>query len=272
MPNWVTNKLYLKHAEDAKYVLRKDSEVYNDEGMTVDFNILVPYPAELDITGGYTKPADEPDDVDINIPIGKMSMSKYVDKCVAAGFSAYAAEYEYKTQKFGSPGWYSWCVDHWGTKWNAHNVDKADASDVIIFDTAWGYPDKWCEELAKHADFTLLYADEDTGSNCGWITCEGGKVTAFWDTDEVRRRAHTDHFAQACAMSLYVHGWLYDYTDSDARDNLIISYGLDDIEYLKESKFARTLLKAYDNLPQLLTLILPDWLQEEEDLDRYARK
>ena len=51
MPNWVTNKLYLKHAEDAKYVLREDAEAYNDERMTVDFNILVPYPAELDITG-----------------------------------------------------------------------------------------------------------------------------------------------------------------------------------------------------------------------------
>lgn len=272
MPNWVTNKLYLKHAEDARFVLRPDDRVYNDERMTVDFNILVPYPAELDITGGYTKPADEPDDVDINIPIGKMSMSKYVDKCVAAGFSAYAAECEYKTQKFGSPGWYSWCIDHWGTKWNAHNVDKADAFDVIIFDTAWGYPDKWCAELAKHADFTLLYADEDTGSNCGWCTFMGGDCVASWDTDQAKRESSLDHADKAVAMSLYVQGWLYDYTDEDARDNFIMSYELDDLEYLKESVHARRLVRVYDKLPELLLPILPQWLIEEEDIENYARK
>ena len=271
MANWVTNQLYLKHAEDARFVLRDDPDAYNDERKAVDFNILVPFPTEIEVTGGYTKPGDEPAEVDINIPVDDLSLSSYVDKCIAAGFSAFAAEREYKLQKFGASGWYDWRISHWGTKWNAHNVEKADAEDVIIFQTAWAYPDRWAEELAKHADFTLVYGDEDTGTNCGWVTYEGGQLVAHWDTDEIRRRACESHYMQALAMSLYAKGWLYAYKDEDARDNFLVTYELDDSQYLAESVYARRLVEAYDRLPELLMLILPEWLQEREDLEYYAR-
>ena len=269
MPNWVTNKLYLKHAEDARFVLRTADDAPNDQGMTVDFNILLPMPADLDITCGYNPAIPEED---INIPIGRLSQKKYVDKCVAAGFNAWNAEREYNQQKYGATTWYDWCVSNWGTKWNACDVEKADAGDVIIFNTAWGMPEGWVNELAKHADFTILYADEATGSNCGWCTFMGGECVASWDTDYARRESSSEHADKAVAMSLYVRGWLYDYTDEDARDNFIMSYGLDDLDWLKESVYARRLVRVYDKLPELLLQILPQWLIDEEDIESYARK
>lgn len=270
MPNWVTNRLYLKHAEDARFVLRHDDNVYNDDQLTVDFNILLPMPKDLDeLAANYEKIVEEED---INITVGNLSKSKYIDKCIAAGFKPYNAELAYNLQKYGHTNWYDWCCDKWGTKWNAHTVEKADAEDVIIFDTAWATPIGWIEELAKHADFTILYADEDTGANCGWFIYEGGECIAKWDTDEAKRNACRDHADQAVAMSLYVRGWLYDYLDEDARANFIQSYELDDLEYLNSSSFARRLVRVYDKLPQMLLTILPKWLIEEDDIEGYVRQ
>lgn len=216
MPNWVTNQLYLKNSSDAKYVLRPDEEAYNDERMSVDFNILVPRTDSVDS--------------------------------------------------------YAWSVENWGTKWNAKETEKADATDVIIFKTPWSYPDKWAEALAKFADFTLVYSEENVGSNCGWITYSGGEVVAEWFTDAIRRAESFKHYVDACAMSLYGQGYLYDYDSEDARANFICTFELDDMQHVSESSSAQALIEAYDNLPKLLTEILPPWLAEEEDLKYYARR
>lgn len=39
----------------------------------------------------------------------------------------------------GSSYWKDWCVEHWGTKWNAVNVDidHTDQATVVSFDSAW---------------------------------------------------------------------------------------------------------------------------------------
>ncbi len=46
----------------------------------------------------------------------------------------------------GTPFWYNWRVENWGTKWNAYDVDEVGRSDgpypsvKFKFDTAWAPP------------------------------------------------------------------------------------------------------------------------------------
>ena len=35
----------------------------------------------------------------------------------------------------GATSWYHWCIDNWGTKWNACESSKA-SENIIVFDTA----------------------------------------------------------------------------------------------------------------------------------------
>lgn len=47
--------------------------------------------------------------------------------------------------------WYSWSVDHWGTKWDVSEVDvtREGSSVFISFSTAWSpVSDEWLEALA----------------------------------------------------------------------------------------------------------------------------
>ena len=41
----------------------------------------------------------------------------------------------------GYANWYSWAIDHWGTKWGAYSFAvEADEPLTIRFDTAWSFP------------------------------------------------------------------------------------------------------------------------------------
>jgi len=53
--------------------------------------------------------------------------------------------------KYGHESWYEWCVDHWGTKWDAiesevrHETDRA----TVHFHTAWGPPLRALDHIAN---------------------------------------------------------------------------------------------------------------------------
>ena len=66
--------------------------------------------------------------------------------------------------KYGETTWYDWCVENWGTKWNACEVQVSDYT--IEFSTAWAFAEpvmrKLAELCAKHSvDFEGEWADED---------------------------------------------------------------------------------------------------------------
>lgn len=49
-------------------------------------------------------------------------------------------------------GWdYGWCVERWGTKWDATHIDAwQDATNAtLMFDTAWGPPTAFYEAIEK---------------------------------------------------------------------------------------------------------------------------
>lgn len=55
------------------------------------------------------------------------------------------ARMEDNVAKFGHAGWYDWCVDNWGTKWDV-NGDEGNAEETdpniasLYFDSAWSPP------------------------------------------------------------------------------------------------------------------------------------
>ena len=82
---------------------------------------------------------------------------------------------------YGFINWYDWCIENWGTKWNAYEQQHFSIryDNVIIFETAWSYPKPIIEKLAKKYDFNFKYADEDIGNNCGKIAFADGEAIVF---------------------------------------------------------------------------------------------
>ncbi len=73
-----------------------------------------------------------------------------------------------------------WNLGIWDTKWNAysHNAERS-SDDRVVFDTAWSMPDGLLRELSANnveVPVIALFADEDTGRNCGIVVYLGGCV------------------------------------------------------------------------------------------------
>jgi hypothetical protein len=82
-------------------------------------------------------------------------------------------------------GGYEWCIEHWGTKWNATDVvieDDGSSDDVVFhFSTAWSPPEPVIQELSRqHPDLTfdLRYFESGMGFN-GMLVCDHGEVTGY---------------------------------------------------------------------------------------------
>ena len=76
---------------------------------------------------------------------------------------------------YGHFNWYDWCIENWGTKWNAYDnyVIKGKTFVKFIFNTAWVMPKPIYDKLQELSvlnckfNFEVKYADEDIGNNCG---------------------------------------------------------------------------------------------------------
>ena len=147
MPNWVTNKLVITGKAE------RITEIVNSlkgENGTIDFNSIVPMPAELK---GTTSPAKEKD--------------------------------IFLIAKYGSDNWYDWSCNNWGTKWNACYTGEPMLNDkgtrlTLIFQTAWSTPSPVIGKLSEKfpdVKIKVWFADEDFGSNVGRYGFEKGEVT-----------------------------------------------------------------------------------------------
>ena len=86
-------------------------------------------------------------------------------------FSFYALvrpETEAEQLDYATGGWYDWNVKHWGTKWDAGDVEIYEVTDdkvTIKFQTAWSPPFEWLDKVTKmypHLKFQFDY-EEETG-------------------------------------------------------------------------------------------------------------
>lgn len=84
--------------------------------------------------------------------------------------------------EYGADTWYEWCIDNWGTKWNACEAKIGD--DYLEFETAWDAPFPITEELSRRfpeLTFSHEWADENLGYNCGKVEFKGGESIAEYE-------------------------------------------------------------------------------------------
>ena len=76
---------------------------------------------------------------------------------------------------------YGWCIDNWGTKWDAQETqlgDEIEGQRNINFETAWSPPYRWLRSVAEKYDslqFFLRYAEGGCGFS-GVIEYEDGEM------------------------------------------------------------------------------------------------
>ncbi len=218
MPNWVTNKLTIegpKSAEVMKSLLTKNEE---DE-YQFDFNKITPMPEELNIiSGSLTEKAIEIylSTINPDMQDGKNENSEcFIKQKDLANKSKFFREYRddltkneieeivenfsneetlnsfdalfnygkkaiLNLEKYGAKDWYSWSIEHWGTKWNAcHNIyDIENSPSEIMFDTAWSNVADLIAKLSTmHPEnqFQIEFAEEWVGNQCGNLTFKNGE-------------------------------------------------------------------------------------------------
>ena len=73
---------------------------------------------------------------------------------------------------------YHWCIDNWGTKWDANDTKVCDSD--INFETAWSPPEAWLKKVAEKytsLSFTLRYAEGGIGFSGVREYVDGNLVT-----------------------------------------------------------------------------------------------
>lgn len=115
------------------------------ENGAVDFNTVLPMPGEDSPTFTATK-------------------TEFAPGIVGYGFDGYSPM--------------DWARQHWGSKWNAYDIDRVNDT-TVRFDTAWSHPEPVITALSlkfPDAPIDVKYADEDLGSNLGHYSMMNGVV------------------------------------------------------------------------------------------------
>ena len=198
MPNWVLNKVCFA---GNKNKIKEIKDYLKTEELEFDFNKILPMPEELNV------PASSDENIARACYKAKLAGEVTVKELTEydlqrMSFDEWAAlgkKYENNVKKYGASNWYDWCIENWGTKWNACNAEWY-GDEYIDFDTAWSCPEGIYRKLAQmYPDVTIeaSFADEDIGNNCGTVLCENGEC-------EIN---YVDTIEFACGV------WDYDYED-----------------------------------------------------------
>ena len=165
MPNWTKNTVTVagKPAD-----LRAFLEAVKWEDELFDFNRLIPMPDLLKHTGYGWRTID-----------GERHESWYIVNPDEPDISkervrAFTPEERAVLKDIGHDSWYTWCIENWGTKWNACHTHMASVGLVsaaletssikINFDTAWSAPlpvFHKMHEMFPHLAFTCEWRNED---------------------------------------------------------------------------------------------------------------
>lgn len=145
MPNWCTNTLVIAGNKDKVTAIL--DKINNGDGF---FEKWLPTPKEL---------------MDEGSPI--------TDQSKADEFKA----------KYGSPDWYWWRVNNWGTKWDIREFDilEDDVEDdvrkvVLLFDTAWAPPEIGIRRISGFEKDILFFMNFVEEGMCfeGYSSCMNG--------------------------------------------------------------------------------------------------
>ena len=192
MPNWVITRIYITGPEDKiKEFEDKVIDMSEDSEKTFSFQRISPTPAELVNT---ISPSPRP-------TIQKVINSKGEEEIVEV-YPMFINEWEMKAaagrgetppepiicnnatpqmckdleSRFGHSNWYAWNNWNWGTKWDCSESIYNQEDKMLEFQTAWSCPQEILlkmSEMFPDLQFNGSYADEDFGSNAGYITNGG---------------------------------------------------------------------------------------------------
>ena len=79
---------------------------------------------------------------------------------------------------------YTWCVSHWGTKWDVEEMHDATLEGGLAeytFDTAWSPPIEWLEKVARdwaELEFVLVYCELGCAF-AGRYTIKGDAIDSY---------------------------------------------------------------------------------------------
>jgi len=209
MPNWTNNSITAKKKILKQYI--------NEEG-NFDFNLIYKMPEELNITAGGNqwvaimaflteKGRLTIEDATKKLPALRLLSTEKVlqnsyDRLVKAdeenknALYAEGEKYVSNYENYGAFTWYEWCIENWGTKWNASDTyfdDEADDDEVIAvdFQTAWNYPEPIADYFVEvvspeYPDDTITwtYVNEDEPETIYTLTIENGDVEETEEIDE----------------------------------------------------------------------------------------
>ena len=143
----------------------------------LDFMKIHPYPKALDITAGREGPDDSPEQ------------------------KALVAAEESNLDKYGYKNWYDWCVNNWGTKWNAGgdnpdmmvDYDYDEDGDTVIalfqFDTAWAPPLGVLEKLMDtHPELSIECRYHEPGVGFFGVWTDGSD--RCYETEQFPKSTH----------------------------------------------------------------------------------
>ncbi len=237
MPNWVTNILTVDADEEKRKEIFEAIKDDTDGYGSIDFNKIIPMPESLNIESGSNEDYAiaiylterltlDPTAVGLGNYISNMFCENWQDEVINRIQSSeyvlsrmddlyeMGKQYISNIKNYGFSTWYDWCRVVWGTKWNAtsNSFDKEMNND-IQFDTAWNTPEPiiiGLSEMFPDVTFTVKYADENFGCNCGEYACKNG-VVVFEDVP-------FDGSEEAMELASEVLGYYPEYDDEDEYD------------------------------------------------------
>jgi len=187
MPNWSYNTLVVqgspkereKFKKFAKFKLRKKEmermgiTPSQAKKIVLDFNNFIPYPECFKMQDVARVRMTE-----LN---NKMSKGKTLTKNEKNEMATIVLQYGYEfSDGYNSGGW-DWCCSHWGTKWNAcelQPITELKGETLIEFDTAWQPPFPVIlkmSEMFPKLTFTLNFEVEGEERGLESFTLKNGK-------------------------------------------------------------------------------------------------
>ena len=205
MPNWVITRIQISGNED-KIKEFEDKMLDLSEGaeQVFTFNRVKQRPEELENT---ISPDPRPQtqkvkDLEGNEIVVEVYQSVINDWEIQAAIkrgetppepipcnNATPEQQEELILKYGRSNWYDWNLHNWGTKWDAKEAFYNQEDKILQLETPWSCPDTVLLEMFEQfpdLHFEGSYADEDFGSNAGYIGTDSG----FYQLDDQTEEAY----------------------------------------------------------------------------------
>jgi hypothetical protein len=171
MPNWVITKIYITGPEDKikefeGKCLRPNEDEDGEFQRAFSFDRIKQRPEELVNT---ISPSPKPEVRKVKDMQGNEIVVEVYRENIN---NATPDQQEELRRKYGHSNWYDWNCNNWGTKWDCSDSHYTEEDKILQFQTAWACPDKIIAEMKlmfPDLKFNGNYADEDLGSNVGYI-------------------------------------------------------------------------------------------------------